>query len=93
MRSQIVIPQLGNIAANQGNEAARALQFGRETPALGETLVKNHSLKGDACPRWRQVPAKDRHFDERSGHSCCTDFQDTSALDHFSSCHNLCCSV
>jgi hypothetical protein len=90
MHSQIVIPQFGNIAANRGSRDACAVQLGRETPALRETFVKNRSLKRDVRPLWRRAPARNGHFDEHSGHRCRTDFQDTSAVDHFSSCNNLC---
>jgi hypothetical protein len=64
-RSQIVVPQLGNIAANCGSQDACAVQFGCEPAALFETLVKNGALKRDAI--WPRVPAENRHLDQRSG--------------------------
>jgi hypothetical protein len=89
MHSQIVIPQFGNIAANRGSADACAVQLGREPPALCETFVKNRSVEREVRPRWRQVPARIRHFDEHSSHRHRTDFQHASAVDHFTSCENL----
>jgi hypothetical protein len=87
MHSQIVIPQFGNIAANRGSGDARAVQLGRETPALCETFVKNRSVEREVRTRWRQVPARIRHLDEHSSDRCRTHFQDAPTVDHFSSCH------
>src|SRR5580658_1680094 len=89
MQSQIVIPESGNIAANRGSEDACAAQFGGETPALRESFVENRSVKRDVRLPRRQVPARNWHFDERSGHCPHSDFQNASAVDHFSSCDSL----
>jgi hypothetical protein len=86
MRSQIAVPQLGNIAANRGNEDACTVHFGPESPALRETFVKNRSLQRAVRPRRRRVPARNGQVDKPSGHRCRTDLHDTSAVDHFRSC-------
>jgi hypothetical protein len=84
INSQIVIPQSGNIAANRRRADARGVQSGRETTALSKTFVENRSVKREGR-RPRRAPARNRQFDEHSGCRCHTDFQDTSAVDHFPS--------
>ena len=81
MPSEIVVPQLGNIAEDRRSEDACAVQFGRKSPALRETFVKNRSLKRGLCLHWRRLATENAQVDERSGHRCRTDFHHKSAVD------------